>query len=189
MGLQAIYPKKKTTIENKEHKKYPYLLRKININKPDVVWASDISYIRLKRGFVYLTVVMDWFSRYVISWKLSPSLESSFCNEVLLEALKTGKPEIFNTDQGCQYTSQEFTGILKKFEVKISMSGKGRCFDNIFVERLWRSVKYENIYLYAYETISEVQEGLEEYFEFYNEVRPHQSLKKKTPKEIYERGK
>lgn len=185
MCLHAICPKKNTSIPNCAHKIYPYLLRDIEILKPDQVWSTDITYIRIRNGFVYLTAIIDWFSRYVISWKLSITMEKDFCIEALEEALVKGHPEIFNSDQGAQFTSPEFTAKLNAENVQISMDGKGRCLDNVFVERLWRSVKYEETYLKNYATPLEALQGLKEYFHFYNHVRPHQSLNYKTPAQIY----
>lgn len=185
MCLQAIYPKKNTSLPNHAHKVYPYLLRNVEILKPNHVWSTDITYIRLRSGFVYLVAVIDWYSRYVISWKLSITMEKDFCIEALEEALEKGLPEIFNSDQGSQFTSLEFTGKLQGKDVQISMDGKGRCLDNIFVERLWRSVKYEEVYLKNYATPLEALKGLKDYFQFYNHVRPHQSLNYKTPAQIY----
>ena len=185
MCLQAIYPKKNTSISNKAHKVYPYLLRNVEIQKPNHVWSTDITYIKLRTGFVYLVAIIDWYSRYVISWKLSITMEKDFCIEALQEALDQGHPEIFNSDQGSQFTSVEFTENLEKNEVQISMDGKGRCLDNIFVERLWRTVKYEEVYLKSYENPSEALTGLKKYFNFYNNIRPHQSLNYQTPAQIY----
>lgn len=185
MGLEAIYPKPKLSIGNKQHLKYPYLLRNILIDRPEQVWSEDITYIRLNKGFVYLTAIIDWFSRYVVSWKVSNLLDTSFCLEALEEALKEGTPEIFNTDQGVQFTSKEFTEILEQKGIAISMDGKGRALDNIFVERLWRSVKYEEVYLKDYKTVQEAREGLGNYFEYYNFKRPHQSLEYKKPYEVH----
>lgn len=185
MGLTAIYPKIRTSKNDKEHKKYPYLLRNIIIQKVNQVWCSDITYIGMLKGFMYLTVVMDWYSRYVISWRISNSLESSFCKECLNEALLRGVPEIFNTDQGVQYTSTGFVEIVEENGIKISMDSKGRCFDNIMNERLWRSVKYEYVYLSNFETGKELYNGLDRYFREYNELRPHQSLGYNTPLEVY----
>ena len=189
MGLEAIYPKRNLSKANDNHKKYPYLLKDKKILYPDQVWSSDITYVRVPGGFVYLTSVIDWYSRYVLSWKLSNSLENSFCLDALEEALKQGKPEIFNTDQGVQYTSSNFVCYLKQKGIQISMDGKGRALDNVFIERLWRTVKYESIYLYSYETVRDLYRGLKEYFDFYNFERPHQSLDYKTPSEIYGQGK
>jgi len=188
MGLEAIYPKQNLSKASKEHLKYPYLLRNMNISHPNQVWSSDITYIRLSRGFVYLTSVIDWYSRFVLSWKLSNSLENSFCIDALEEALLIGKPQIFNTDQGVQYTSERFVNCLRGENIKISMDGKGRALDNIFVERLWRTVKYEDVYLNNYETPLEVSRGLKKYFKFYNYQRLHQSLGYITPAEIYQTG-
>ena len=184
IGIQAIYPKPKLSQGN-QNKKYPYLLRDVIVAFPNHVWSTDITYIRMKNGYLYLTAILDWYSRYVIVWELANSLEETFCLNALDEALKIGVPEIFNTDQGVQYTSFEFTNKLEKAGIKISMDGKGRALDNVFVERLWRNVKYEEIYLNEYKNVSEVYCGLEKYFKYYNERRPHQSLKYKTPKEIY----
>ena len=188
IGLEAIYPKRNLSKANKDHLKYPYLLRGIKIFRPDQVWSSDITYIRLSRGFVYLTSVLDWHSRYVLSWRISNSLENSFCIEALEEALEIGRPEIFNTDQGVQFTSDKFIGCLNKEGIRISMDGKGRALDNVFVERLWRTVKYESIYLNNFENVKELYEGLKEYFNFYNYRRTHQSLGYKTPAKVYRAG-
>lgn len=186
LGISAIYPKPNLSKPDKQHKKYPYLLRNVDINKANQVWSTDITYIRLKHGFVYLTAVIDWHSRYVLSWKLSTTLDRQFCVEALNEALsKYGKPEIFNTDQGTQYTSDEFTGILEENNIKISMDGKGRALDNIFVERLWRTVKHDDIYLKEYRTVKECREGLKVFFERYNTRREHQSLDYNYPEEVY----
>ena len=186
MGIAAIYPKKNLSIANKAHKKYPYLLRGLKITRPNQVWSTDITFIRLERGFVYLTAVIDWYSRYVLSWRISTTLDRRFCIEALNEALeKHGQPEIFNTDQGSQYTSEAFTGILKSNQIKISMDGKGRALDNIFVERLWRTVKQEEVYLKGYRNVSECREGLRTYFDRYNNLREHQSLDYNYPAEIY----
>ncbi len=185
MRIEAIYPKPKLTKRNAEHKVYPYLLRGINIEKNDHVWSTDITYIRIGNGFVYLTAVIDWYSRYVLSWRLSNSLENTFCVEVLEEALSISKPEIFNTDQGSQYTATNFLKILTDSNVKISMDSKGRALDNIFVERLWRTVKYEEVYLKDYQSMKDAQRSLKDYLNFYNKERLHQSLKYKTPESIY----
>jgi putative transposase len=186
MGLEAIYPKKNLSKAQAGHKKYPYLLNGLNITRPNQVWSSDITYIRLAQGFVYLTAIMDWYSRYVLSWRLSNSLDASFCIDALEDALMLyGFPEIFNSDQGCQYTSDAFTGILLANGIKISMDGRGRAFDNIFIERLWRSVKYEEVYLHDYFSVKEAKENLYNYFNFYNYARYHQSLEYKKPAEIY----
>jgi putative transposase len=189
MGLQAIYPRKKLNLSNpnKQHKIYPYLLKGLEINRPDQVWATDITYIRMHKGWLYLVAVMDWSSRNVIAWDVSPTLDASFCVDTLKQALATGrKPEIFNTDQGSQFTSHAFTKVLLDHGIEISMDGKGRAFDNIMVERLWRSVKYEEVYLKDYQTIAEAVLGLRRYFEFYNNERIHQSLNYCTPASVYE---
>ncbi len=188
MGLEAIYPKPKLSRKDAEHKVYPYLLRDVEIDSPDQVWASDITYIRMDRGFVYLTVIMDWYSRYVLSWAVSITPDAHFCTEALERALRRGRPAIFNTDQGSQFTSEQFRQHLREAEVRISMDGKGRAFDNIFVERLWRSVKYEEVYLKDYRDVPSCIEGLRGYFRFYNQQRPHQALGYKTPAQVY-RGK
>lgn len=185
MGIQAIYPKKWLSIPNLEDKKYPYLLKNLNINRPDMVWCADITYIRLKHGFVYLVVVMDWYSRYIKSWRLSTTLENCFCVEALDDALSKNAPEYFNTDQGCQFTSNDFIEKLKEKDIKISMDSKGRAFDNIFIERLWRSVKYDDIYLKEYETVTDLWRGLRRYFDFHNYEKPHQALNYQTPYEVY----
>jgi putative transposase len=186
MGIESVAPKPNTSKPRREHKVYPYLLRKLSITEPDQVWCSDITYIRLAHGFVYLTAVMDWASRYVLSWEVSVTMDDDFCVNALKSALrKHNSPEIFNTDQGSQYTGNAFTGALKERGIKISMDGKGRCMDNIFIERLWRSVKYEKIFLEEFETVTELIAGLKEYFEFYNFERPHQSFSGKTPAEVY----
>ena len=189
MGLEAIYPKPKTSIPNKQHKIYPYLLKDVKITRPNQVWSADITYIKLDEGFVYLVAIIDWYSRYVLSWQLSNSLDASFCVEALKEALKSGKPDIFNTDQGCQFTSIAFTDVLEQNDILISMDAKGRVFDNIFVERLWRTVKYEDIHIKGYRNIPEAQLGLVEYFDFYNNERYHQSLDYKTPFEMLAKKK
>ncbi len=181
MGLQAIFPTKKTSRRNPDHKVYPYLLRGVEITRTNQVWSMDITYIRLGKGFVYLTAIVDWYSRYVIAWRLSNTLTDDFCVECLKDALQYGKPEIFNTDQGGQFTSDAFTGTLRDNNIAISMDGRGRCLDNIFVERLWRTVKYQNVYIKGYQNIPEAQAGLREYFDFYNMERRHQSLSYKTP--------
>jgi putative transposase len=187
MGLSAIYPKRRLSVANQQHRKYPYLLSGVKIERPDQVWSSDITYIRLPRGFCYLTVVMDWHSRRVLSWELSASLETDFCLVVLDRALSSGRrPEIFNTDQGCQYTSEAFTGRLASAGIRISMDGKGRCFDNIFTERLWRTVKYEEVFLKEYLDLADARRELGKFFSWYNGERLHQSLDYRTPTEIYE---
>lgn len=186
MGLIAIYPKPRTTVPFQGHKKYPYLLRDLKVTHPNQVWCTDITYVRMRDGFMYLTAVMDWFSRYVLSWRLSNSLDMDFCLEALEEAFFYGKPEIFNSDQGVQYTSQEFSKILEEKNIRISMDGKGRWMDNVFIERLWRSVKYDLVYLKEFQTVSELFCELKDYFEYYNKSRPHQSLDYKTPCFVYE---
>ena len=185
MGIEAIYPKPRTTRRNAEHRIFPYLLRDVEIVRPDQAWSSDITYIPMQRGFMYLTAVIDWFSRYVLSWRLSNSLEGSFCLDALDDALQRGTPEIFNTDQGCQYTANSFTGRLQAAGVAISMDGRGRALDNVFIERLWRSVKHEKIYLHAFDTVAELELSLASYLAFYNDRRPHQSLGYRTPTEVY----
>ena len=185
MGLEAIYPKRRLSLSNKEHRHYPYLLRGVTIDRADQVWGADITYIRQGRGFAYLVAVMDWFSRRVLSWRLSRSLDADFCVRALADALQMGTPEIFNSDQGCQFTSEAFTGVLEGAGILISMDGRGRVFDNIFVERLWRTVKYEEVYLRDYADLPEARRSLREYFAFYNEERLHQALGYKTPAEVY----
>jgi putative transposase len=185
MGIQAIYPKPRTTQSNPQHKVYPYLLRNMNIDQSNQVWATDITYIPMAKGFIYLTVIMDWYSRKVLSWRLSNSMDTSFCIDALEEAIyRYGRPIIFNTDQGSQYTSEAFTQVLKDNDIRISMDGKGAWRDNVFVERLWRSVKYEEVYLNAYESMSEAKQSLQKYFKFYNQNRKHQTLKAK-PDQVY----
>lgn len=185
LGIHAIYATPNTSRANRAHQKYPYLLNGLVLTGVNQVWSTDITYVRLKGGFAYLAAVIDWYSRRVLSWRLSNTLDSDFCIDALKEALETGTPQIFNTDQGCQFTSDGFTKVLKDKGIKISMDGKGRALDNVFVERLWRSVKYENIYLKGYETIAEAKAGLKEYFLFYNSERIHQSLDYQTPSEVH----
>ena len=186
MGITALYPKRRTSKPGKGHKIYPYLLRNLVIDRPNQVWATDISYIPMAKGFVYLVAIMDWHSRKVLSWRLSNTMDSDFCIEALEEALsRYGRPEIFNTDQGAQFTSDAFTGVLKEAGIDISMDGKGRWIDNVFIERLWRSVKYEEVYLKAYETVAEARAGIGTYFQFYNSERRHQSMNRKTPDQVY----
>ena len=185
MGLEAVGLKRRTTQPAAGHKIYPYLLRNLAITRPDQVWASDITYIPLRHGFLYLTAVMDWFSRYVLAWRLSNTLEGSFCLEALDEALSAKQPEIFNSDQGSQFTATAFTGRLEKCGVAISMDGRGRAIDNVFVERLWRSVKYEEVYLKDYTDGWEAEQSLAHYFEFYCQRRIHQALDYRTPAEVY----
>jgi putative transposase len=189
MGLEAIYPKKRLSLQNKGHRIYPYLLRDLSIERPDQVWCSDITYIRLKGGFAYLAAVMDWFSRYVLSWELSLSLESDFCVNALEAALEVSRPEISNSDQGSQYTSESYIRVLENAQVRISMDGKGRAFDNIMIERLWRTLKYEEVYLKDYGHYIAARESLSEYFAFYNERRRHSSLGRRTPAEVYWEGR
>ena len=190
MGIQAIHPKPKTSLGNKEHRVYPYLLRDLAIDRPNQVWCSDITYIPMRRGFIYLTAIMDWHSRKVLSWKLSNTLDARFCVEALEEALQTyGNPEIFNTDQGAQYTSEDFTSVLKSHEIKISMDGKGRWMDNVMIERLWRSLKQECIYLQEFDSIKELKKALQNWFIFYNHERPHVTFKGRKPNEIYDNKK
>jgi putative transposase len=187
MGLEAVYPRRKRglSMPDSQHKIYPYLLKNVQIIRPDQVWSADITYVRMYRGWLYLVAVMDWFSRYVLSWEVSVTLESEFCISALRQALSLGKPEIFNTDQGSQFTSDDFTDILKDAGIQISMDGKGRVFDNIFVERLWRTVKVEQVYLRDYQTVAEARYYLGRYFDFYNNQRLHQALGYRTPAEVY----
>ena len=188
IGLEAQYPKPNLSKGKIGNRIYPYLLRGVLIDRVNQVWSTDITYIRLGQGFVYLVAVMDWYSRYVLSWQLSVSMESAFCVSALEEALQVGRPEIFNSDQGAQFTSAVFMTKLIEQEIQISMDGRGRCFDNIFVERLWRSVKYEEVYLKEYENVGQAKEGLRNYFKFYNQQRLHQSLDYKTPEAVYRQG-
>lgn len=185
MGLQAIYPKRRLTVRNPEHKIYPYLLRGVEIVRPNQVWSTDITYIPLTDGFMYLVAVMDWYSRYVLAWDLSNTLDNLFCIEALYSALQFGKPEIFNTDQGSQFTASNFTSILSGREIRISMDGRGRALDNVFIERLWRSVKYDDVYPKQYSSVSALTVGLERYFSLYNYQRLHQSLGYQTPAKVY----
>ena len=185
MGLEAIYAKPRLSASGKAHKRYPYLLRDVVIERADQVWSADITYLRLRDGFVYLVAILDWRSRYVLSWELSSSLEGEFCVRALEAALARSQPEIFNTDQGVQFTSEAFTGVLEGREIAISMDGRGRVFDNIFSERLWRTVKYEEVYLRDYADIEEARHGLRAYFRFYNHERLHQALSYHTPAEVY----
>jgi putative transposase len=186
--LAAIYPKPRTTVASPGHRIYPYLLRGVEIVRPDHVWSTDITYVPMANGFMYLTAVIDWYSRYVLAWQLSNTLDALFCIDALERALQKGQPEIFNTDQGSQFTSEGFTSILETAEIRISMDGKGRALDNIFVERLWRTVKYEDIYLKRYETVPQLHAGLRDYFIFYNHHRPHQSLDGRSPADVYLAG-
>ena len=187
MGLEAIYPRRKRGLStpDKQHNIYPYLLKNVAVTHPDQVWSADITYVRMYHGWLYLTAIMDWFSRYVIAWELSVTLEPDFCVAALGRALTKGHPEIFNTDQGSQFTSVDFIDPLKKAAVQISMDGKGRVFDNIFVERLWRTVKVEEVYLRDYQTVAEATLSLGRYFAFYNHERLHQALGYRTPAEVY----
>jgi putative transposase len=185
LGLAAVYPGPRTTIPQPGHRVYPYLLRGMTITAVNHVWSTDITYIRVRGGFVYLTAVIDWASRYVLSWELSNTLEGAFCLSALDRALRVATPQIFNTDQGSQYTSAAFTGRLLEAGVQISMDGRGRALDNIFVERLWRSVKYEEVYLKDYQSMGQAVEGIGGYFHFYNAHRPHQSLGNRTPSAVY----
>jgi putative transposase len=189
MGLEAIYPKRHLSQPDKDNRVFPYLLRGVKIDRPDQVWCSDITYIRLRHGFGYLTAVMDWFSRYVLSWEFSLSLDSSFCVEALRQAFTLGYPEIFNSDQGSQYTSKVFQEVFAGTEVHISMDGKNRAFDNIMIERLWRTVKYEEVFLKDYTTLFEARRNLGDYLLFYNEERRHSSLEGKTPSAVYWEGR
>jgi putative transposase len=189
MGLVAMAPGPNTSRAHPEHKVYPYLLRGVPVTRPNQVWSTDITYIRLARGFAYLVAIIDWYSRRVLSWRISNSMEAVFCVDCLEEAVRShGKPEIFNSDQGAQFTSEAFTCVLKREGITISMDGRGRAFDNIFVERLWRSVKHEDVYLKGYATMGELMVGLSKYFAFYNGERPHQSLGDETPDVVYRTG-
>jgi putative transposase len=186
MGLEAIYPKPRTSKAHPGHRIYPYLLKGLDINRPDMVWATDITYIPLRRGFMYLVAVMDWHSRKVLSWRVSNTLDADFCVSALQEAIaRYGCPEIFNTDQGNQFTSEAFTNVLKSNGIKISMDGRGRCMDNIFIERLWWTVKYHYLHLHSFENGLDLRKGLRSWFEYYNRERTHQSLNKMTPDECY----
>jgi putative transposase len=185
MGLEAIYPKPRTSATGAGHRIYPYLLRGVKIERRDQVWSADITYVPMASGFMYLAAVIDWFSRYVVAWRLSNTLDGSFCTEMLEDALRAGKPEVFNTDQGVQFTASAFTGRLESAGVAVSMDGRGRALDNVFVERLWRSVKYEDIYIRGYETVPDLHRGMGRYFGFYNEERLHQSLDYRTPAAVY----
>lgn len=185
MGVQAIYPKPKTTDSGQGHRVYPYLLRELEVVQPNQVWSADITYLPMRRGFMYLMAILDWFSRYVLAWQLSNTLDGRFCLEALQQALQLGQPEIFNTDQGVQFTAQAFTARLEAASIRVSMDGRGRALDNIFIERLWRTVKYEDIYLKDYASVLELEAGLEDYFRFYNHDRPHQSLGYRTPAEVH----
>tara|TARA_Y100001934_G_C12309657_1_gene754273 strand:+ start:656 stop:1411 length:756 start_codon:yes stop_codon:yes gene_type:complete len=188
LGIYTFYPRPKTTKTTNEHKKFPYLLRDVSIRRVNQVWSSDITYIPITGGYTYLTAVLDWHSRYVLAWTLSSSMESQFCCDTLLEALRAGKPEVFNTDQGVQYTSISFINELSSRDIAISMDGKGRALDNIFIERLWRSVKQEEVYLKQYDDLNHAYDSLVSYFNFYNNHRPHQSLNYRTPREVFHTG-
>jgi putative transposase len=186
MGLFALYPGPNTSRAHHAHKVYPYLLRGLAVKRTNQVWCADITYIPMAKGFVYLVAVMDWYSRKVLSWRMSNTLDADFCVAALKEALwKYGTPEIFNTDQGCQFTSEDFTQALEDADIRISMDGKGRWMDNVFIERLWRSLKYEEVYLTAYNTIPQAREGIRHWMEFYNQRRKHQALDRKTPNTVY----
>jgi putative transposase len=188
MGVEANAPKPGTSTPHPEHPKYPYLLRGLTVSRVNQVWSTDITYIPMREGFLYLVAVMDWYSRRVLSWRLSNTMDSSFCVDALAEALRRfGRPEIFNTDQGAQFTAEAFTKPLRECGIAISMDGKGRCLDNIFVERLWRSLKYEEVYLHAYDNAAEARSGIGRYFDFYNLERPHQALGYQTP-DTFHRG-
>jgi len=189
LAIETLYPKRNLSLANQKHKVYPYLLRGLDINRPNQVWSTDITYIPMAKGFVYLVAVMDWYSRRVLSWRVSTTMDTSFCVDALEEAIaQYGCPEIFNTDQGSQFTSEDFTSVLKDNDIKISMDGKGRWVDNVFVERLWRSVKYEEVYLNAYDTVDDAKRRLGAYFDFYNTERRHQSLDRMTPDTVYNRS-
>jgi putative transposase len=185
MGLQALQPRARPATRTPGHRVYPYLLRDVVIDRPNLVWCADITYVPLRPGFLYLVAVMDWYSRYVVAWQLSNTLDGSFCRVAVQQALTRGTPTIFNTDQGSQFTTQAFTSLLHAAGVQISMDGRGRVFDNIFVERLWRTVKYEHLYLYESETVPAVEAGLDHFFRFYNTERVHQSLAYRTPAEVH----
>lgn len=189
MGLQAIYPKPRTSVAGEGHKVYPYLLRHLPITRPNQVWSADITYIRMIRGFMYLVAIIDWYSRYVVTWQLSNTLDGLFCLQALERALVHGQPEIFNTDQGVQFTALPFTSCLERADIRISMDGRGRALDNVFVERLWRTVKYEHVYLHDYVRVPELEKGLQGYFRFYNHERLHQSLSYQTPAEVHFAGR
>ena len=186
MGIEAVYPKPQLSQPGEGHRIYPYLLRGVTVERVNQVWSTDITYIRMAQGFIYLVAVMDWFSRFVLSWSLSVTMEIDFCILALKGALRRGRPEIFNSDQGSQFTSEKFTAELQAKEIAISMDGRGRCMDNIFIERLWRSLKYEEVYLKDYESVMEARAGIERYFRFYNQERLHQSLDYQTPATIYQ---
>ena len=186
MGITAIYQLPNTSKPSRGHRVYPYLLRGVEVNRGNQVWSADITYIPMSHGFMYLVAIMDWYSRYVLAWRLSNTMDSDFCVDALEEALSKGTPEIFNTDQGSQFTSEAFTGVLLQHNIQVSMDGKGRCMDNVFVERLWRSLKYEEVYLKGYQKVPEARAGIGAYFRFYNQERPHQALGYRTPGEVFE---
>jgi putative transposase len=185
MGLEALYPKPRTTTRNESHRIYPYLLRNVEILRPDQVWSTDITYVPLRGGYLYLAAILDWHSRFVLSWRLSNTLDVGFCVEALEEALSHSRPEIFNTDQGVQFTSEAFTSRLLARAIRISMDGRGRALDNVFVERLWRTVKYEEVYIKAYDTARQAEASLAAYFRYYKEERYHSSLDNRTPGSVY----
>lgn len=185
MSLEAIYPKPHLSEGSPEHRIWPYLLGGMKVERPNHVWCTDITYVRMLKGFIFLAAVMDWFSRYVLSWRLSDTLDVEFCIEALNDALSKGRPEIFNSDQGSQFTSDKFTSKLLDHNIRISMDGRGRVFDNIFIERLWRTVKYEEVYLKDYESITGAERSLGDYFDFYNRSRPHQALGYETPRAVH----
>lgn len=188
MGLVAVYPRPRTTLISQGHKKYPYLLRNVVVDRSNQVWCMDITYLRMKGNFMYLTAVMDWYSRCVLAWRLSNTMDSSFCLEAVEEALNRGKPEIFNTDQGVQFTCEEFISALENLSIRVSMDGKGRWLDNVFIERLWRSIKWELTYLKEYDTGSQLYRDLEMYLEYYNTRRPHQAFNFRTPSQVYQQS-
>lgn len=189
MGLEAIHPKPKLSAAGRGHKVYPYLLRDVPIERVGQVWSADITYVPMVAGFMYLVATIDWYSRYVVAWRLSNTLDGAFCRDMLEAALATGTPEVFNTDQGVQFTAGAWVERVEAAGVRVSMDGRGRCLDNVFVERLWRSVKYEDVYLRGYDSVPELEKGLAAYFRFYNEARLHQSLGYKTPAEVYRAGR
>ncbi len=188
MGIEAIYPKPNLSKPNSEHRIYPYLLKNLVIDRPNQVWCADITYIKLMSGWLYLVAVMDWYSRYILSWELSNTLDSSFCLNSLQAALKKGSPHIFNTDQGSQFTGKLFTTELLDHGIKISMDGRGRCFDNVFIERFWRSLKYEEVYINEYQSVSDAYLGIQRYIRFYNDDRLHQSLGYRSPSELHHKS-
>jgi putative transposase len=189
MGLEAIYPKPRLSAAGRGHRVYPYLLRGVRVERPDQVWGADITYVPLAAGFMYLAATIDWYSRFVVAWRLSNTLDGAFCLDMLEEALSRGRPEVFNTDQGVQFTAEAWTSRVEAAGAAVSMDGRGRCLDNVFVERLWRTVKYEDIYLQGYEAVPDLAGGLGRYFGYYNEERPHQSLDDRTPGEVYRGGR